>query len=105
VAASGWGGDRYRVYWDGANAVFAYLYEADTPDHAAELAAALSGATRERMAAGSGRSDGDGVTTFDGGSVFARVIAGERRVLFVAAHDPNVGSSLADSLAGSVEGA
>jgi hypothetical protein len=99
VAAAGWGGDRYRIYWDGARVAFAYVYEADTPRDAEELAQALVRATAATMGLGGGVSAEDGVTTFATGSGFAQVRAGERRVVFVAANDPGTGSALAAALA------
>ncbi len=42
VAAEGWGGDRYRLWFDGEDVVFAYVYEGDTAADAEELREALS---------------------------------------------------------------
>jgi hypothetical protein len=100
VAASGWGGDRYRMYWDGTRVAFAYVYEGDSPRDAEELAQALVRSVAATMGLGGGRSEGDGVTTFDAGSGFAQVRAGEQRVVFVAATDPAAGTALAAALAG-----
>jgi hypothetical protein len=100
VAASGWGGDRYRLYWDGSRVVFAYVYEGDTPRDADELAQALVRSVAATMGLGGGRSADDGVTTFDAGTGFAQVRAGEQRVVFVAATDAGAGTALAAALAG-----
>ncbi len=41
VAAEGWGGDRYRLWFDGTDVIFVYRYRGDTAADAAELAEAL----------------------------------------------------------------
>ena len=41
IAAGGWGGDAYRIHWNGTDIAFAYLFEGDTPRDAGELADAL----------------------------------------------------------------
>lgn len=41
-AVEGWGGDRYRVLWDGERAIFQMHYVGDTPADADELAAGLT---------------------------------------------------------------
>ncbi len=41
-AVEGWGGDRYRVLWDGERAIFQMHYVGDTPADADELAAGLA---------------------------------------------------------------
>lgn len=74
VAAEGWGGDRYRLWFDGSDVVFAYRYEADTTTDAEELADALD-SYLEVLG-----SDRVGFVQRDGS-----------RVVFVAASDPGVG--------------
>ncbi len=37
-AAEGWGGDRYRILWDGEDAIFQLQYVGDTPDDADHVA-------------------------------------------------------------------
>lgn len=102
IAAAGWGGDRYRVYWDGSNVVFAYLYEGDTPDDTEQAADALGRAIAATMGLGGGRPGGEGITTFDAGSGFAQLRVGAQRILFVAASDASAGFTLANELAPAV---
>lgn len=97
IASSGWGGDHYRIYWDGESAAFAYLYLGDTPRDAEELAELLADSVRERMAVGAGASGPSG-TTFSPGEDFAVVVRDGSQVLFVAADDTLVGSQLASQL-------
>ena len=97
VAATGWGGDRYRIYWNGSQVAFAYLFVGDTPRDAGELASSLAGSVRERMAVGSGLTTSSG-TLFTPGGDYALVVRDGATVLFVAADDPVAGSSLATQL-------
>lgn len=97
VAATGWGGDEYRIYWDGTNVAFAYLFVGDTPRDAEELATSLAASVRARMAVGSGPTTASG-TTFTPAEDFAVIVRSDATVLFVAAADPVVGSALAGSL-------
>ena len=97
VAATGWGGDDYRIYWNGSDVAFAYLFVGDTPRDAQELASSLAVSVRVRMAVGSGFT-APGGTTFTPGADFALIVLDDSTVLFVAAGDPLVGSSLAAQL-------
>lgn len=107
VAAAGWGGDRYRLYWQGDPActddcggpvAFVYRYLGDTPRDAEEFAAAIARSARAVMRVGTVASSDFGVTTFTGGDDFAYVrIIGED-VLFIAADDPAVGQALVAGL-------
>lgn len=108
VAAAGWGGDRYRLYWQGqpgctecsGPVAFVYRFQGDTPRDAEELAAGIARSAHAIMKVGSARATVDGVTTFTGGDDFAYVrIVGED-VLFIAADDPAVGQTLVAALAG-----
>jgi len=97
VAATGWGGDEYRIYWNGTDVAFAYLFVGDTPRDAEEFAASLAGSVRERLAVGSGFT-APGGTTFTPAGDFALIARDNSTVLFVAAGDPQVGSTLAGQL-------
>jgi len=97
VAATGWGGDHYRIYWDGADLVFAYLYEGDTPRDAEEFAEYLVDSIDANMAVGSPQTS-SGVTRFPGGSEYAYVELSGQRVLFVAAFDSSLGVALVDTM-------
>lgn len=98
VGAAGWGGDRYRLYWNGTDLLFAYLYEGDTPRDAEEFAEYLIDSVAARMDVGS--AQGGDVTTFPGGSAYAYVERAGQRVLFVASFDRALGISLVESLRG-----
>jgi hypothetical protein len=93
VAANGWGGDDYRIYFDGDSIAFAYLYQGDTPRDAEEVSDAIAGSVRTHMAVGGGLTTPSG-TTFSPGEDYAVVIRVDNRVLFVAADDPVAGSQL-----------
>ena len=41
VAATGWGGDHYRIYTNGTEILFLYVFVGDTPRDATELAGSL----------------------------------------------------------------
>ncbi|MDP2623193.1 MAG: hypothetical protein Q8Q29_05300 [Actinomycetota bacterium] len=97
VGATGWGGDHYRIYWNGTDVVFAYLYEGDTPRDAEEFADYLVDSVSARLEVGSAQGSED-VTTFPGGSAYAYVELSGQRVLFVAGFDSSLGSALVQSL-------
>lgn len=109
VAAAGWGGDRYRLYWQGdpectddcgGPVAFVYRYLGDTPRDAEEFASALARSARAVMRVGTIANADYGVTTYTGGDDFAYVrIIGED-VLFIAADDPAVGQALVTGLNG-----
>lgn len=97
VAATGWGGDQYRIYWNGSEVAFAYLFVGDTPRDAEEMAESLAASLRESMAIGSGPTTQRG-TTFTPGADYAFIERDEAEVLLVAAGDPVIGSRLATQL-------
>jgi hypothetical protein len=101
VAATGWGGDDYAVYANETELAFAYLYQADTPRDAEEMATSLASSVRQRMGVGAGLSTPTG-TTFSPGDDFALIVRDDKRVLFIAASDPLTGSNLAGQLRSSV---
>lgn len=97
VAATGWGGDDYRIYWSGSDVAFAYLYEGDSSEDAVELADSLARSVGASMRVGDATT-GDGGTVFGPGDDYASIALDGRRVLFVAADDPVVGASLYEML-------
>lgn len=97
VGATGWGGDDYRIYWNGTDVVFAYLYEGDTTTDATELAASLTASVAATMDVGSPTTN-DTETVFAGGGDYAAVAIAGKRILFVAAADPAAGAALFDQL-------
>ncbi len=84
AAADGWGGDTYRVYFDGENVVMALIYAGDSTADAEELESALVGYVAEAI-------------TDDAFGSVERVVD---QVTLVVADDPVVGQALADQLAG-----
>ena len=98
IAAGGWGGDAYRLHWNGSEVAFAYLFEGDTPRDAAELAAALVDSLRASMAVGAPVTDEEAGTTLLEGSDFAFVQRVGARVLVVVAGDPEAGRALVGAL-------
>jgi len=97
VASAGWGGDHYRLYTNGTEVVFLYVFVGDTPRDADELAASLASSTAATMPVGSA-STSDGVTTFSGGTSYARVSVSGKTVVFVASGDPAAGLALANAV-------
>ena len=96
VGSAGWGGDWYRIYWNGTDVAFAYLYEGDTPRDAVEFAEYLVASVDVSMNVGSPQRSG-GITTFPGAD-YAFVELSGQRVLFVAAFDQQVGVALVEAL-------
>lgn len=97
VAATGWGGDAYRIYWNGSDVAFAFLYQGDSTEDTTELAASLAASMSSSMAVGQAVT-GDGGTTFGPGDDYAVISVEGNRLLFVAAGDPIAGASLFASL-------
>ena len=87
VAAGGWGGDRYRLLWDGANVVFILHYVGDTEQDAQEMESALV----DYAATGMGlHADKGGRFT---GDSYAFVTRDGSDVLFIAAGDRQAGET------------
>jgi len=87
VAAGGWGGDRYRLMWDGTNVVFVLHYVGDTEQDAQEMQTALA----DYVTTGMGlRADKGGLFT---GDSYAFVTRGGADVLFIAASDRQAGET------------
>ena len=88
-AAFGWGGDRYRVLWDGEQVIYLLVYVGDTPGDAAEMYEALVAYAGSQMDVGEADVTEAG-TTFVGND-YAHVAIGGDRVFFVASSDPEAG--------------
>ncbi len=97
IGSAGWGGDDYRILWDGTEVVFLYQYEGDTPRDARELAGFLEESVGERMAVGNPSQEGDGPVTFSGDD-YAWILLDGSTVYFVAASDPVTGRTMAEVL-------
>lgn len=98
VAAGGWGGDYYRIHWDGSRIAFAYLFEGDTPRDAEELAPALVDSLAKSMAVGEPETDKDSQVTVLSGGAYAYVQKSGDQVLLVVADEPAAGQALAAAL-------
>ncbi len=98
IAAGGWGGDAYRLHWNGTDVAFAYLFDGDTPRDATELAAALVDSLRANMAVSAPVTDEEAGTAVLEGSDYAFVQKVGDRVLVVVAGDPGVGRALVEAL-------
>ncbi len=92
TAAGGWGGDRYRLLWDGENAAFMLSYVGDSETDAAELQEALNAYVVNAMDVSKSRNDGRGLAQT--GNVYAFVSRVGDSVVFIAADDPSVGANL-----------
>ena len=98
IASAGWGGDHYRVYTNGTDVVFLYVWQGDTPRDAHELAGSLVASALDTMPVGRATTSDSGVTTFSGGTTFAYATVTDRTVVFVASEDAAAGLSLVEEL-------
>jgi len=96
IGSAGWGGDDYRILWNGTEVAFAYEYEGDTHRDAEEFARLLAESVGARMAVGSPQTSNGAVVM--SGSDFAWILRDGASVYFVAASDPAAGQSLAEVL-------
>ena len=94
-AGTGWGGDGYASWWDGEDVVLLMIYVGDDPKDAREHADALRRWVLNAMLVGGSRSDWKGLV-YEGVEAYAFVGQAENEVLFVAATDPEAGSSVRD---------
>ena len=83
VAAGGWGGDRYRLLWDGTNVVFVLHYVGDTEQDAQEMQSALDDYVTAAMGlladkSGSFTGDGYAFVTREGSDVLY-IVAGDKQ--------------------------
>jgi hypothetical protein len=91
-AASGWGGDRYRVMWNGEEVVYVLVYKGDTSSDAVEMYDALVAYAASEMTVGEPETD-EASTSFIGDDYAYAELSGNR-VLFIASSDPEVGSDI-----------
>ena len=91
-AASGWGGDRYRVMWNGEEVVYVLVYAGDTSSDAVEMYDALVAYAASEMVVGEPET-AEMTTSFDGDD-YAYVALSGKRVLFIASSDPEVGPEI-----------
>lgn len=96
--AEGWGGDRFRLWFDGVNVVMLIEYVGDTERDATELSEALVDYALAGMAVGSLTEAGGSVTL--SGDDYAYVSREGANVTFVAAGDPSIGADLVAALGG-----
>jgi hypothetical protein len=92
AAAHGWGGDRYRVMWNGEEVAYVLIYVGDTIEDAAELYNALAAYAASEMNVGE-PAETDGSTGFDGDDYAYAAVSGDQ-VLFIASSDPEVGPQI-----------
>ncbi len=95
-AASGWGGDRYRVMWDGEQVAYLLVYVGDSEEDAVETYDALVAYAESSMNVGEPEAT-ERDTIFVGEDYAHAALDGDR-VLFIAASDPVAGSDLAAML-------
>jgi hypothetical protein len=92
AATEGWGGDSYRIYWDGTNVVLVMVFQGDAVSDAAELGQALN----EYVSIGLDLADPVTVensqTYTEDRYAFLSTVDGE--VLFIVASDPAAGSTV-----------
>ncbi len=98
MASAGWGGDAYRLLWNGSDVAFAYLYEGDTPRDAEEMSGSLVDSIIQNMAVGSPVTDDEVHTALFEGADYAFVQRDGSRVMMVASSDPGLGQSLVDAV-------
>ena len=92
AAAEGWGGDSYRVYYNGADVVLVLAFKGDAPGDAQELAAALN----EYVGVGMNLTEPivEGSSTTYTGDRYAFVATSDDQVVFIAASDPALGPTV-----------
>ena len=93
-AATGWGGDAYRLLSDGSDLVLVLLYEGDEQRDARELAETLGGWASASMSVGSGRPDNTGLA-FEG-QEYAFVAHNGTAMLLVLSNDARAGRKVRD---------
>jgi hypothetical protein len=92
AATEGWGGDSYRIYWDGTNVVLVMVFQGDAVSDAAELGQALN----EYVSIGLDLAD---PVTVENSQTYtedryAFVSTVDDEVLFIVASDPAAGSTV-----------
>ena len=94
-AATGWGGDAYRVLWDGSDVVLVLLVEGDEDRDARELAETLGGWASAALDVGAGRPDNSGLA-FEGVG-YAFVAHDDTTMLLVVSGNAVAGRSVRDT--------
>ncbi len=92
VEVRGWGGDRYSLWFDGSDAVFALTYRGDTRNDTAELASALREYIPTAMAVGNPYISGN-TTTWQADDFAWLSVSGDE-LKFVAASDPDAAAPI-----------
>ncbi len=93
-AATGWGGDAFRVLRKGSDVVLVLLFEGDEARDARELAETLGGWASASLGVGAGRPDNRGLA-FEG-EEYAFVAHSDTTMLFVVSTDAVAGRSVRD---------
>jgi hypothetical protein len=91
-ATEGWGGDAYRIYWDGANVVLVMVFQGDTAGDATQLGEALN----DYVGIGMNLADPsveENSQTYTGDR-YAFVSTSGDEVVFIAASDPAAGPAI-----------
>ncbi|NQV05506.1 hypothetical protein HQ535_03070 [bacterium] len=99
VAAAGWGGDAFRLFWNGVDVALVLEWVGETPRDAEELEAALVSSLRSSMNVGQPQTDSDAGTSTMVGGDYAFVDRDRSTVVLVIAGDPTVGALLATAVA------
>lgn len=94
-AATGWGGDRYRTWFNGEDIVMLLMIEGDNAREAAELNEALSRWALTRLPVGAGLADNRGLA-YSGNEAYAFMATEGSEVVFVVATDPDAGRFVRD---------
>lgn len=91
-AATGWGGDTYRVLWNGSEVVLVLAFEGDDARDARELAETVGGWASASLRVGSGRPDNTGLA-FEG-EEYAFVAHADEAMLLVLSSDAAAGRTV-----------
>jgi hypothetical protein len=94
-AATGWGGDAYRLWWDGDHVVMLVFFEGDAARDAESLAETLGRWAIEELPVGGGLTDNTGLA-FEGVNSYAFVAQNDTGAILVVASDPVAGKRLRD---------
>ncbi|MEN8040902.1 MAG: hypothetical protein ABFR95_05305 [Actinomycetota bacterium] len=96
-AAAGWGNDRYRVFLNGDDTAFAWVYEGETIEDAEDLTNGLLDHIRDGMHAGSPEDSGGGLL-YSTGTTYVFIDRVDEKIFFIASTDATAGASLRDQL-------
>ena len=95
-AATGWGGDAYRLWSDGEHAVLLLMFEGDAGRDATSLAETLGRWAIEELSVGGALTDNTGLA-FEGVGSYAFIAQSGTEVILVVSSDPIAGKRLRDS--------